>query len=76
MRVTTFALGLALGLGAAPPVSADGEFTTGRLLQECNATVGSFEWGYCLGLIFGAAGVLLVNGNLVDANKNPVIPID
>jgi hypothetical protein len=34
MRVTTFALGLALGLGAAPPVSADDTAPRGDTVQE------------------------------------------
>jgi hypothetical protein len=34
MRVTTFALGLALGLGDAPPVSADDTAPRGDTVQE------------------------------------------
>jgi hypothetical protein len=71
-RAATFAFGLALGFAAAPPACAEEELTTGRLLQECNETEGSADWTYCFGIILGVSGVLLVNGNLVDANKNRV----
>jgi hypothetical protein len=50
-RAATFAFGLALGFAAAPPACAEEELTTGRLLQECNETVGSAHWTYCFGII-------------------------
>jgi hypothetical protein len=57
---------------AASPVSAGGEFTTGRLREVCNENQGSLGRGYCSGFIYGAALVLFTNGKLVDENKNPV----
>ena len=71
-RATTFALELALGLAAAPPVSAEGEFTTGELLQACNGTSPSRNQSYCFGFVLGAYDVMHANGNMVDANKNPL----
>jgi hypothetical protein len=76
MQGTTFALGLALGLGGAPPFPAHADTpdqTVTGLLDKCNGVRGDMGILYCDGFVFGIFTVMHVNGNSYDSNHMKII---
>ena len=73
MRTIIFALGLALALTAAPPLSRADVPNVQKLLEECNAAPGTDDFFLCIGYVGGIGDAMILNG--VDARRKAINPM-